>query len=770
MNEFSSGEYDCYRNTYVGFVFQDFNLIDEYTVRRNIELALKLQGKTVSDRVIMEVLDKVGMKAYAERYPNELSGGQKQRIAIARALIKNPDVILADEPTGALDSENGELILNLLKELSKTKLVIVVTHDMESANKFGDRIIELKDGKVLSDSAECINKADISEYKKIPSKLPFSYALSMGISGLKCKMGKLVVACILLCISLTLLGIANLISDINTVGIIANSVIEDNSNIIGFRKNYNDNDANHMYYDYISDGKVDELKKYKNVKFLEYDIPVSGNICTADNSIYDKAAFHSVIEIEDKNDLLYFGFDLLEGGKNIASENEVYITDFLAEALLRTEKYITLDDINELIGETIICDFIPLKIVGIVDTKYASIESVRIEKYKANGNLNKLSEEFNSNYGFIFANKNTNRFIFDEGRFSVGKKSNVLTRDAAESDNMFIGHMSTIIYPYDSTYIKPITCQEENADYVIVFGKNSNLKDNEIIVSPQAYMTLTNAMDKYAVMEKIEEQDESLLNVAVQFNFSGNYDTSQYSFNNEKELIIVGIILNTRYKSFDEMTGEVLQTNTSILNVGDNGLIVSGEIWNELIRSEIGIVSKLYVECSSDKEEIEDLIKSFEKIGYRHDYKAISNLLYDVEEYTDVIAIAFMYMAVILSIFVVLLLTHYIGVSIEHKKKEIGILRAIGTRSADVTKIFLLEGVMIASVSAILAVIGEIVAAGAINNVICEVVNIRVAFIHVYIINIVFIFSLAVFIGVVSTILSIKRITRQKPVDAIRGL
>lgn len=768
MGEFTSSDYDCYRNAYIGFVFQEFNLIEEYTVRRNIELALKLQGELVSDKIILEALEKVGMEAYIERYPNELSGGQRQRIAIARALIKNPDIILADEPTGALDSENGELVFNLLKELSKEKLVIIVTHDIDSAKRFGDRVIELKDGRIVSDSAEYIEESGVKEYKKIPSRLPLSYALRMGLSGLKCKKGKLVVACMLLCISLALLGIANLMSDINSERIVTNSVIEEGAEIVGFRKNYNDKEANYKYYDYITD--VQALALEKNIKFLEYDIPVSGNICIADNSIYDKAAFHSIIEIDDENDLKYFGYALVEGAKDITADNEVYITDFLAEALLRTDKYDTLEHCNELIGETIICDFISLKIAGIVDTKYASIENGRIEKYKENGNLNELSEELNSIYGIIFANKNANALFFDEKSFGIGKSSNVFTRFAANAEDMFIGRVSTIIYPYDDTYIMPISCQEENKDYVMVFGKSEDLKENEIIVSPQVYLALTNAENEGEVMAKIEELDESLLNVKVQFNFSGNYDTSQYNIDKEKEFKIVGIIINTRYKTFDEITGDMLQTNTSILNVGDNGLIVSGEIWNDLIRNHMGIVSKLYVECSSDRQEIEQLIEDFEKLGYRHDYKSISNLLYGVEEYTDVISVAFIYLAVILFFFVVLLLSNYISVSIAHKRKEIGILRAIGARSIDIVKIFVIEGILIAVVSAVLAIIGELVAANFINTIISEVVNIRVAFIHVYIVNILIIFSISVFIGLLATILSTRKITRQKPVDAIRGL
>lgn len=148
---FSGSDFDSYRNTYIGFIFQEYNILNEFSVEDNIALALELQGKPKDKEKIHSLLKQVDLENYAKRKPNTLSGGQKQRIAIARALIKDPEIIMADEPTGALDSNTGKQVLDTLKNLSKTKLVIVVSHDREFAEIYGDRIIELKDGKVLSD-------------------------------------------------------------------------------------------------------------------------------------------------------------------------------------------------------------------------------------------------------------------------------------------------------------------------------------------------------------------------------------------------------------------------------------------------------------------------------------------------------------------------------------------------------------------------------------------------------------------------------------------
>ena len=148
---FSTSDFDSYRNTYIGFIFQEYNILNEFTVEANIALALELQGKAKDKDKIHEILQAVEMEKFAKRKPNTLSGGQKQRVAIARALVKDPEIIMADEPTGALDSNTGKQVFDTLKNLSRDKLVIVVSHDREFAEIYGDRIIELKDGKVISD-------------------------------------------------------------------------------------------------------------------------------------------------------------------------------------------------------------------------------------------------------------------------------------------------------------------------------------------------------------------------------------------------------------------------------------------------------------------------------------------------------------------------------------------------------------------------------------------------------------------------------------------
>lgn len=160
--DFTPSDFDSFRNTFIGFIFQEYNLLEEFNIEQNIALALQLQGKKSDATEVDKLLELVDLKGFNKRKPNTLSGGQRQRVAIARALIKNPEIIMADEPTGALDSETGEQVFETLKKLSEDKLVIVVSHDREFAEEYADRIIELKDGKILSDITK---EYDQSEFK-----------------------------------------------------------------------------------------------------------------------------------------------------------------------------------------------------------------------------------------------------------------------------------------------------------------------------------------------------------------------------------------------------------------------------------------------------------------------------------------------------------------------------------------------------------------------------------------------------------------------------
>lgn len=190
--EYKDADWDYYRNNSIGFVFQSYNLIPHQTVLANVEMALTLAGISPKERKqrAIAVLKKVGLGNHMNKKPNQMSGGQMQRVAIARALINNPDILLADEPTGALDSETSIQIMELLKEIAKDKLVIMVTHNPELAEKYSTRIVRLKDGNIISDTNSYEEKEKPKTQKKKKISMSFFTALSLSFNNLRTKKGR----------------------------------------------------------------------------------------------------------------------------------------------------------------------------------------------------------------------------------------------------------------------------------------------------------------------------------------------------------------------------------------------------------------------------------------------------------------------------------------------------------------------------------------------------------------------------------------------------
>lgn len=167
--DFDDRDWDRYRNKQIGFVFQSYNLIPHLNVLSNVELALTLAGrkKEECEAIALEALRKVGLEDQAYKKPNQLSGGQMQRVAIARALVNNPAIILADEPTGALDTESGKMVMHLLKEVAKDRLVIMVSHNADLAAEYSTRTVRIVDGKVVDDTDPLIDPDDVEEEEAV---------------------------------------------------------------------------------------------------------------------------------------------------------------------------------------------------------------------------------------------------------------------------------------------------------------------------------------------------------------------------------------------------------------------------------------------------------------------------------------------------------------------------------------------------------------------------------------------------------------------------
>ena len=295
IKKMNSHERDIYRNQEIGFVFQEYNLISTLNIYSNIELALALSKASTREKKkkIYELAQKLGIEKLLKKYPNELSGGQKQRAVIARALINNPKILLADEPTGALDSKTSIQILSILKEISKSKLVIMVTHNKELALKYSDRIVNLQDGQIINDEIRYLNEDIIQEFTIKKSHNPFKNLFKMSLNNLLKKWLRtllIIIACsigiIALCIVVTVAnGMSLYINDVQKKAL-KTYPITINSNIVN--EEISNNQDNYKEYPkeekiYITDDpqvQREHVNTFTN-EFMTYIKDMDTNIYSA---------------------------------------------------------------------------------------------------------------------------------------------------------------------------------------------------------------------------------------------------------------------------------------------------------------------------------------------------------------------------------------------------------------------------------------------------------------------------------------------------------
>lgn len=332
--KFSDRDWDSYRNHRVGFVFQSYNLITHQTVLKNVELALTLSGCSKEERRerAIKALTDVGLGEHINKRPNQLSGGQMQRVAIARALVNDPEIILADEPTGALDSDTSIQIMEILKNISHDKLVIMVTHNPDLAKEYSSRIINIKDGKIISDTDPYDGKINTKEKKNVANnkskktKMSFITALSLSFNNLMTKKGRTILVSIagsigIIGIALILAvstGFQNYVDSIqeDTLTSYPLTIMQESSDITGLLlsmrggNNKNDGSDKVLEQQYItsmlSNISTNDLKSFKhylenNYSELDKDIANINYMYSVDPYIYTVDATKKMAKVNPSN-------------------------------------------------------------------------------------------------------------------------------------------------------------------------------------------------------------------------------------------------------------------------------------------------------------------------------------------------------------------------------------------------------------------------------------------------------------------------------------
>lgn len=752
IGDFKKEQYDSYRNSYVGFIFQEFNILEQYNVYENIELALKLQEGEILRSEVDALLEKLGIGGLGERRVNELSGGQKQRVAIARALIKKPKIILADEPTGNLDKSSSEQIFDILKEISKEQLVVVVSHDKEAALKYGDRMIEIEDGRIINDSdpTEILDDTSL-ELKK--SKLPFSYALKMALTSFKNKPFKLVMTIVLTAMSLIFMGFTVNCALFDKARLVSNTMRDNDNYIYKVRYGY-------YTYDYyalqpLTDKNLADIRKITASKLNRaYRLYNNGEDLTFtfgrledENGYYDSITLYPYfVEIEDSRIL----GDLI--GKSPKNSNEIVVHKYFAEYMMKcgidtTDGLYFPKSFDEVItsnakiklGDNIVI------ITGIIDDDDSLYKNA-----KETGRFDsaELRTYFYNNYAskanYIYVNG------FVDSAILGADKSSILSHMALRDKN-YQNRISDL-----KALETPINAVTENG-----LELKDSLEKGEVILS----------------VSRLKEKDSNFSKSLDEFLLKNNelsYDDAVLEFSSRylKENDLVNLFLNTYLREESDLGEETMK----IVGVSlDNHCYISNSYVEEYEPVTKEIDSVLIFD-----NDLKNLRKSFNQMQFYNYTRDIdfSGFYYNytLDHEIDLANVMNSYLgltpyiltvSIIFILFTYLLFSNFISTSISYCKKEIGILRALGASTFDVIKIFGYESLAIGIISYILSMVGWLISCKLLNkNLFSELfftLNGIITHPLIPIIMLLFVIFISLFI----TITSVSKITKVKPIDAI---
>ncbi len=754
--EFTVADFDSYRNTYVGFIFQEFNILEDYDVYENIILALQLQQKKINENEINELLDKLELTELKKRKVNELSGGQKQRVAIARALIKKPKIILADEPTGNLDSKTGSQVMDLLKNISKNKLVVIVSHDEESAKKYADRIIQVVDGEIVNDTNDKTYSNNDYKYQTIKSKLPFKDSIRLGAGSLRHKKIKLFFTILLTIITLGFFSASDTLYNYDVNKDHANIISKNNEEFIEIKEVYIDEYENSVPVE-ISDNNIKKV----NSSINKTTYPVY--------KIYDSYDFFSMMMLENFNsgtqipniELEFIPTNNINDiikeniiGRNPSSGNEIVISNYLANFII--DKGVTVYE-------------------DIIQDEYITNNIFKPDSY---------DELLNSNYTFYMGENRKVKIVgiidYDLSNFDESKTYNIYNKIFVDEDFIsninnekvetlnnfynysFSGNSIKVYEDGISTNINPATIIKEIEYYDGNTWKKTGLLDNNSIV---INFNGLNGIENY--------YDE--LSSYTQNHFYEDYNELEKKFfaNYINRLNVIGSTVNMKvYKDYS--MENIIKEYKDIKIVGvykptydDYGYssYLSNDITEDYIAKPIQQVSVLIP--IDNNTNINKILKD-----YPYDSNLIVKSTYSDAIYGDAYYIKglnklFLYASLVFLIFAIFLISNFMINSIQYRKKEIGVLRALGARSVDIVKIFLLEGIIIAIISGTIASILLVIISNLCNNLFINELGTIIAPFLVGFRQFVVIYLLVFIVTLIASIIPMIRISKMKPIDAI---
>lgn len=784
--DYSDKDWDTYRNHQVGFVFQSYNLIMHQSVLSNVELALTLTGVNKEERRkrAIEALNKVGLSDQIHKKPTQMSGGQMQRVAIARAIVNNPDIILADEPTGALDSATSVQIMEILKEISKDKLVIMVTHNPQLADEYSSRIIRLKDGTLVSDSNpfnETETNVDTSVLKR--PDMSFKMACSLSLNNLMTKKARTFLTSF--AGSIGIIGIALIMSlshgmqsyiDQMENDTMASYPIEIQANssdmstlmttMMGMKKKTEEHKDSKIYsrpyvedvLESLSSSKKNNLSAFKSyiesskgkefrktAKAIEYDYNLnlqvynentdSGLVQVSPNGLLDKLGMSDMMSIQSQfmdssamtNDQVWLS--LPESKKLRDDEYQ------LVEGKWPTnynEVALEVDENNE------ITDY-ALYSLGLLDQD----ELVKNYQKILNGETDKISKTNLESYSVDDILNLKFRLVLNSDLY---QKVNGLWINQSENESYMKGVVSKspeikvvgIIKPSDSTVSQPtmggVYYTKAMEEYVTSKTENSQIVK--------------------------EQKANPNINIFTQAEFASGQKMSMSNLTNEQMMQLSSM-------SQEELMNYMNTYNENINATYDSNL------------TKLGVVDysnptkiSLYASSFDGKEKLSDLITDYNKkqtksnvITYNDFIGTMLSSVTSVVNIISYVLIAFVSVSLIVSSIMIGIITY---ISVLERTKEIGILRSIGASKKDITRVFNAETFIIGLISGVLGILITLV----LNIPICMVVENMTGVAHIAKLPVngaVFLILIDLVLTILAGLIPSKIASKKDPVEALRS-
>lgn len=752
--EFKDKDWDTYRNHSVGFVFQSYNLIPHQTVLANVELALTISGVGKAERRkrAIEALQKVGLGDQINKKPNQMSGGQMQRVAIARALVNDPDILLADEPTGALDSKTSVQVMEILKEISKDRLIIMVTHNPELAKKYSSRIVKLLDGKIIDDSnpykssEEDVKKARNKKDKSGKASMKFTTAVRLSLNNLMTKKGRTFLTSF--AGSIGIIGIALILSLSHGMQSYINRVEEDTLSSYpltiqeasidvtsmleammgnGEKEEHNDNKiysrpiVNNILETVstkLQTNNLEEFKKYlesgdTNIKdyinAIQYEYNLNLNIYKQNedktyqqvnpSKVFDELGFGEMMESRQSASSMMSGSmamtqtdvwtEMLDNQNLLQSQYDVLAGNWPTKY---NEVVLIVDENNEVSDYT-------LYSLGIKDIKELneSMEKIKNKEKVEAGESESYSYDDLLNYKFKIL-LNTDYY----------KKSGNAWQDMSNDDE----------------YMKNVVDNEEEITIVGIIKPNK-----ETVSSSGAGMIgYTKELKEYVInkineTEIVKEQKESPnINVFTGIEFPENQNSSfDYSQLTDEQRMYMSTLseaeLSELMKNYAENSTATYDSNLSTLGVVDLNKPSTINIYPKDFESKDMITTRIseYNDKQTNDGKEENVITYTDIVGVM--MSSVSTII-NVISY---VLIAFVGISLVVSSIMIGIITY---ISVLERTKEIGILRSIGASKKDVSRVFNAETLIIGLVAGLIGIVVTLLLNIPINMIIKSIVGI----------------------------------------------